>query len=850
MITSPRQHGAACAVSRATGRHERLWRDRNPDGGWVAGMAVIVVSVLMVLAGVTVLSVGSSAAAARRNADALVARATALSGVELFFAAIDEVPASTWLPPCAVGSTPACTDHADVFPPSLTTASGGSWVQMVEGGVTPCAEAGTPIETTCIRMADTLEPDPGSPPGVGLYQITLQVDALTNCRRGAWSAAAPGTAPGDCVYARVLQRFTPRQYAHYLDYTGSELLDPALWVGDGGSYQDWLAACTTGDPPAPVADTVAAAEAPSVCATPAYLGAGTVAGSATASPGDVLNGPVATNDQTVYSCNSATAPPAATGIEAVSAVPSAELPATVTGPGPGCPGPPPGGTTVPAAPPPPDDSSLAAAALPADVFGTPARPVSVTITFLGRTPGASGYEVDGGPLRPWPGSGVVYVYGQASVRGQVCLPVTLGTAGSIEIVGNLSDAPGCAGAVTGLVATDGVSVVPAVVRNQVACWPDPVAGQCMTVQAAIIALGAGDLPENATPAGGSFSLAGWDRDASPLGTGGACRYDAAVAAADPTDVWALTDTRTRTAAWTGTGLDDTGQLGGPVSEGVTPGPLACDPASPAMGFAPSSSGPGGDVSTPVGVDQLGTVSVAAWFDAPAPGTGPGGGGPVVALGNAPDPGQATASTDQIWLDDDGRIDVGAPSGAGPPPVVSTPAGTDYADGHWHFVVATVTPAAVTLFVDGRPVASVAAATVPATGYWWIGAMRDAPWWPGTGSAGGLGTFTGDIGRVAVFPYALGTAQVAALYNSAQQDPDRCAGFDVCGLTFLGSFYERFRGAFGTYTTGTAGPVTETGTPKHFSFDPRLDDTAPPYFLGPISGGWLRSGTSVTGALGP
>jgi hypothetical protein len=103
--------------------------------------------------------------------------------------------------------------------------------------------------------------------------------------------------------------------------------------------------------------------------------------------------------------------------------------------------------------------------------------------------------------------------------------------------------------------------------------------------------------------------------------------------------------------------------------------------------------------------------------------------------------------------------------------------------------------------------------------------------------------------VAVFPYALAVSQVAGLFNAAQHDPDRCLGLSICALVFDGSFYERFRGAFGTYRTGANGPITDTGVLKRFSFDRTLAQNAPPYFFGPVSGGWLRSGASQTGALG-
>jgi hypothetical protein len=173
---------------------------------------------------------------------------------------------------------------------------------------------------------------------------------------------------------------------------------------------------------------------------------------------------------------------------------------------------------------------------------------------------------------------------------------------------------------------------------------------------------------------------------------------------------------------------------------------------------------------------------------------------------------------------------------------------DISNGQWHLAVATFGTAGVSLSVDGHLVASGSQATAPATGHWWIGAMRSAGW-PDVVGAAGLATFHGALGRVAVFPYALTAGQIAGLFNAAQRDPDRCAGLEVCALVFEGSIYERFRGAFGTYGTSATGPVTDTGILKRFSFDPTLAGDVPPDFFGPVSGGWLRSGASDTAELG-
>jgi hypothetical protein len=99
----------------------------------------------------------------------------------------------------------------------------------------------------------------------------------------------------------------------------------------------------------------------------------------------------------------------------------------------------------------------------------------------------------------------------------------------------------------------------------------------------------------------------------------------------------------------------------------------------------------------------------------------------------------------------------------------------YANGAWHFALATLTSGATTavqtLYIDGAQVATstrtglAGTGAESTTGYWRIGESRTsiADGWTGNGEF-----FTGSLSNAMVFPTALTASQVSALYAATSQ----------------------------------------------------------------------------------
>ena len=123
---------------------------------------------------------------------------------------------------------------------------------------------------------------------------------------------------------------------------------------------------------------------------------------------------------------------------------------------------------------------------------------------------------------------------------------------------------------------------------------------------------------------------------------------------------------------------------------------------------------------------------------------------------------------QIYLDPAGRVVFGVYPGT--VETVASPAGTNYADGQCHQVVATLSSAGMALHLDGALVAanhSVTSAQGDA-GYWKIGCGRLQGWAAGNGAGYNVPDYhTGSLSYVAIYTTALNAAQVPQHFDGGR-----------------------------------------------------------------------------------
>lgn len=162
-----------------------------------------------------------------------------------------------------------------------------------------------------------------------------------------------------------------------------------------------------------------------------------------------------------------------------------------------------------------------------------------------------------------------------------------------------------------------------------------------------------------------------------------------------------------------------------------------------------------------------TFSLEAWFR-----TSTKSNGKIIGFGSSRNTSSDSSYDRHVYLDKDGRIVFGVYPGA--VKVVFTAAGTSYADGDWHHVVATLAGATQKLYVDGESVMSQTVAGPYAEqshGYWKVGCGNLSGWQNAATAASGSTTldyngpsyFTGQIQYAAVYTVALTPTQVTEHY---------------------------------------------------------------------------------------
>ena len=169
-----------------------------------------------------------------------------------------------------------------------------------------------------------------------------------------------------------------------------------------------------------------------------------------------------------------------------------------------------------------------------------------------------------------------------------------------------------------------------------------------------------------------------------------------------------------------------------------------------------------------------TFSVEAWFK-----TTTNEGGKIVGFGNSQTGGSSadnnanpgSSNYDRhIYMMNDGQLVFGVWTGQ--TETIETP--NVYNDGQWHYVVATLGPSGMALYVDGQLIGTNSTTSAQAyTGYWRVGGDNLNGWNLDPWGSNSQGTtqpasyyFNGTIADVAVYPTALSAAQVDAHYAAA------------------------------------------------------------------------------------
>ncbi|MFC5064466.1 LamG-like jellyroll fold domain-containing protein [Actinomycetospora atypica] len=231
---------------------------------------------------------------------------------------------------------------------------------------------------------------------------------------------------------------------------------------------------------------------------------------------------------------------------------------------------------------------------------------------------------------------------------------------------------------------------------------------------------------------GSADFQVWPLDDAPVTNGSTARD--------------LSDSRTRTGTYTG-GFTTTGTKPCPrdtPARAVTLAPTA---------QVPSYVTPTAALSTPA----RNTFSIAVWFR-----TTTTTGGRL--LGFSPARTGASLATDRhLYMTDTGRIVFGVQPTLSAPVTVS--GARAYNDGVWHLAVATLSPAGMTLSVDGAQVAAnqgVTSGSLQLLGGYWRAGWDTLAGWP---SRPATDYWTGSLAYASVYTDALSTARIAALYTA-------------------------------------------------------------------------------------
>ncbi len=156
-----------------------------------------------------------------------------------------------------------------------------------------------------------------------------------------------------------------------------------------------------------------------------------------------------------------------------------------------------------------------------------------------------------------------------------------------------------------------------------------------------------------------------------------------------------------------------------------------------------------------------TFSIETWFRTTSTQ-----GGKLVGFGDSRTGRSGSNRNDRnLYLTDDGQVRFGLRPDVGDRLTIQSQTGLN--DDQWHHVVATLSPAGATLYVDGQQVANDPTLNEAQHfyGYWRVAGDRLSSW----PSAPSREAFAGSLDEVAIYPSALTLGQVRANYEASGRD---------------------------------------------------------------------------------
>jgi hypothetical protein len=199
-------------------------------------------------------------------------------------------------------------------------------------------------------------------------------------------------------------------------------------------------------------------------------------------------------------------------------------------------------------------------------------------------------------------------------------------------------------------------------------------------------------------------------------------------------------------SWSGSGSNTALPVGG----------LTYQASGPLSSQAITTNGTSGWAETTGEYTNPETFTILAWFK-----TSSATGSIIGFSSNQTAPASAANYERILWVDSAGNLVWGVSSGGSQTEVKSS--GTNYANGAWHFVAASVGSAGTLLYIDGASAGSSANTTAQSYSGWWsIGTsgVNNGFW----GDAPSSDYFNGSLAQIAIIPSQLTGAQITTLHG--------------------------------------------------------------------------------------